>query len=164
VRASHTAPVVSYCHTVALSVSCHAVIAFLTVPTGVTSGANDDGSGIAMLLELARITKAEAATYEYSLKIVAFSAEEQGLFGSTAVANAMRDAGEEIIAMYAADMIGYRVPGRNIQVGLPVVYHTPAITDLAEEAMTLYVPDMEVCEYTGCCTDNKPFCACHHRF
>lgn len=125
--------------------------------TETAPGANDDGSGIAMLLELARITKVEALTYEYSLKIVAFSAEEQGLFGSTAVANRMKDAGEEIIAMYAADMIGYRVPGRNIQVGLPIVYHTPAITDLAEEVMTLYVPDMEVCEYTGCCTDNKPF-------
>jgi hypothetical protein len=74
------------------------------------------------------------------------------------------------------------VPGRNLQVGLPIVGHTPALTDLAEEVMNLYVPDMEVCEYTGicclepppsasssaegikltisgsgCCTDNKPF-------
>lgn len=125
--------------------------------TETAPGANDDGSGIAMLLEMARVTRESGATYEYSLMICAFSAEEQGLFGSTAVAQRMKDDGEEIIAMYAADMIGYRVPGRNLQVGLPIVYHTPALTDLAETVMNLYVPDMETCEYTGCCTDNKPF-------
>ena len=63
----------------------------------------------------------------------------------------------EIIGMYAADMIGYRVPGRGLQVGLPIVSHTPAMTALAEVAFNLYVPDVETCEYTGCCTDNVPF-------
>jgi hypothetical protein len=40
-------------------------------------GANDDGSGLAMLLELARVTKESGATYDYSLMICAFAAEEQ---------------------------------------------------------------------------------------
>ena len=125
--------------------------------TEVAPGANDDGSGIAAIVEMARVTQAMGATYEYSLMIVGFAAEEQGLVGSNALAQEMLDNGDDIIGMYAADMIGYRVPGRGIQVGLPIVSHTPAMTTLAEVAFNLYVPEVETCEYTGCCTDNVPF-------
>jgi Zn-dependent M28 family amino/carboxypeptidase len=62
------------------------------------------------------------------LMIVGFGAEEQGLVGSNELAQRMLDDGDDIIGMYAADMIGYRVPGRNIQVGLPIVSHTPSMT------------------------------------
>lgn len=97
-------------------------------PEEIAPGANDDGSGIAAIVEMARITQAMGATYDYSLMIVGFAAEEQGLVGSNELAQRMLDDGDEIIGMYAADMIGYRVPGRNIQVGLPIVSHTPALT------------------------------------
>lgn len=43
-------------------------------------GVNDNGSGTAILLEIARILK-DIPT-EYSIKIIHFSGEEQGLFGS----------------------------------------------------------------------------------
>ena len=123
----------------------------------IAPGANDDGSGIAAMVELARITQSMQASYEYSLMIVCFGAEELGLVGSNALAEKMLNEETEIIGMYAADMIGYRVPGRGLQVGLPIVSHTPAMTALAEVAFNLYVPDVETCEYTGCCTDNVPF-------
>jgi hypothetical protein len=123
----------------------------------IAPGANDDGSGIAAIVEMARITQAMGASYEYSLMIVGFGAEEQGLVGSNELAQRMLDDGDDIIGMYAADMIGYRVPGRGIQVGLPIVSHTPSMTTLAEVAFNLYVPEVETCEYTGCCTDNVPF-------
>eukprot|EP01043_Picozoa_sp_COSAG02_P035398 COSAG02_NODE_2532_length_8593_cov_2.538969_12_plen_436_part_00 len=94
----------------------------------IAPGANDDGSGIAAIVEMARITQTMGASYEYSLMIVGFGAEEQGLVGSNELAQRMLDDGDDIIGMYAADMIGYRVPGRNIQVGLPIVSHTPSMT------------------------------------
>lgn len=120
-------------------------------------GANDDGSGLAMLMELARIISLNQPQFDYSLLIIAFCGEEQGLVGSRAVAGRMAANGDSIIAMMAADMIGYRVPGREIQIGLPITYHTPVLTDLCEEVMNEYVPSMLTGEYTGCCTDNRAF-------
>jgi len=125
--------------------------------TETAPGANDDGSGLAMLMELARIIHDNQMQFDYSLLMIAFMGEEQGLVGSRVVARRMAAAGETIVAMMAADMIGYRVPGREIQIGLPITYHTPVLTDLAEEIMNEYVPDMLTCEYTGCCTDNRAF-------
>lgn len=105
----------------------------------IAPGANDDGSGIAAIVEMARITQSLGATYEYSLMIVGFGAEEQGLVGSNELAERMLDDGDDIIGMYAADMIGYRVPGRNIQVGLPVVSHTPSMTS------EFVLPSVSIC-------------------
>ena len=56
---------------------------FDSVAAGV--GANDNGSGIATILELARILK-DIPT-EYSIKFIAFNAEEDGLLGSRAYVN-----------------------------------------------------------------------------
>ena len=61
--------------------------------TEVAPGANDDGSGLAAIVEMARITQAMGATYDYSLMIVGFAAEEQGLVGSNALSQEMLDNG-----------------------------------------------------------------------
>jgi len=53
---------------------------FDSVAAGV--GANDNGSGVATILELARILK--NVPTEYSIKFINFNAEEDGLLGSTA--------------------------------------------------------------------------------
>lgn len=50
-------------------------------------GADDNGSGTAMVLELARVAAALRMDTAYSLHFCAFSGEEQGLLGSRAYAN-----------------------------------------------------------------------------
>jgi Zn-dependent M28 family amino/carboxypeptidase len=79
--------------------------------TETAPGANDDGSGLAMLFELAAVIRDFEATFEHSIMIVCFGAEEQGLVGSRALAARLSEDDVDVIAMYAADMIGYRVPG-----------------------------------------------------
>jgi hypothetical protein len=76
-----------------------------TVPG--SPGADDDGSGIAGLLAIARATKGVATTK--GLRIYAFAFEEDGLVGASQhVANLPEPDRAAIAAMIDMDMIGYR--------------------------------------------------------
>jgi len=68
-------------------------------------GADDNASGTAAVLEAARVL----APYplDFTVRFVAFSAEEWGLWGSRAYATAARAAGESILGVINLDMIGY---------------------------------------------------------
>ena len=67
-------------------------------------GADDDGSGVAVMLELARIF----ATRQFPGTIVfaAVDGEEQGLYGSTFMAAQMKAAGNDIQGMFSNDIVG----------------------------------------------------------
>ena len=68
-------------------------------------GADDDASGVAAVLECARIM----SNYRFNatIRFVAFSAEEQGLIGSKHYAEKMKNNNEKIVADIQLDMIGY---------------------------------------------------------
>ncbi|MEO0092494.1 MAG: M20/M25/M40 family metallo-hydrolase [candidate division WOR-3 bacterium] len=68
-------------------------------------GADDNASGTAAVLEAARIFK--NYNFEYSIRFIAFSGEEQGLYGSAAYAQQARNQGDSIIGVLNFDMIGY---------------------------------------------------------
>jgi hypothetical protein len=67
-------------------------------------GADDDGSGTACVLELARVF----ATHQFPGTIVfaAVSGEEEGLFGSTFMAQQMKSAGNDVQGMFSNDIMG----------------------------------------------------------
>lgn len=68
-------------------------------------GADDNASGTAAVLEAARVL----APYEldYTVRFIAFSAEEWGLYGSRAYAAAARAANERVRGVINLDMIAY---------------------------------------------------------
>ncbi|HEK85854.1 MAG: M20/M25/M40 family metallo-hydrolase [Candidatus Saccharicenans sp.] len=66
-------------------------------------GANDDASGVAALLEMARIM-APLET-EATIHFIAFAGEEQGLVGSTLYAQKMKQLGKNVEAVLTMDMI-----------------------------------------------------------
>ncbi|MGE5361530.1 MAG: M20/M25/M40 family metallo-hydrolase [Bacteroidales bacterium] len=68
-------------------------------------GADDNASGTAAVVELARIMA--PYPFDYTVKFIAFSAEEWGLYGSKHYAQAARAAGEHIIGMVNLDMVGF---------------------------------------------------------
>jgi len=72
-----------------------------TIPAG--PGANDDGTGIATILELARVL----SQYSWPLDIYfgAWNAEEIGLIGSSEVAHIMNNRGIELLVHYNVDML-----------------------------------------------------------
>jgi aminopeptidase YwaD len=74
-------------------------------------GADDDATGCAALLEIARLM-ADTET-DNTLKLVFFSGEEQGLLGSAAYVAQAVVSGDLIKADYQSDMIGYSVAANN---------------------------------------------------
>ena len=67
-------------------------------------GANSDGSGVAAMLELARVFAAHPAAG--TLVFVAFGGEEQGLYGSSFFVQQARAAGDDIQGFLDLDTIG----------------------------------------------------------
>lgn len=67
-------------------------------------GANDDGSGTALMMELARIISQRK--WKHTLNFVAFSGEEQGLLGSAALAKRAKAEGWKILGVQSNDMVG----------------------------------------------------------
>jgi len=67
-------------------------------------GANDDLSGVALTLELARLMSRDK--WNQTLKFVAFSGEEQGLLGSAALAKRAKDEKWALEAVFSNDMVG----------------------------------------------------------
>ena len=66
--------------------------------------ANDNGSGLSVLLELARVLKNLPSDTE--IRFVAFDAEETGLNGSKAYVKTLKDEQENIVGMINFDMLG----------------------------------------------------------
>lgn len=89
---------------------------------GPAPGANDNASGTAALLELAR--SIAAARPGRSVRFVAFSGEEQGLVGSRAYAKTAKDDGTTITLMINLDMIGHPMDEAGKAI---VVEHDPGL-------------------------------------
>ncbi|MEV6398589.1 M20/M25/M40 family metallo-hydrolase [Streptomyces sp. NPDC051907] len=67
-------------------------------------GADDDASGVAVAMELARVmaVRRPAATIVFA----AVAGEEQGMFGAAHMAQAFKTAGADVQAMFTADIVG----------------------------------------------------------
>lgn len=72
--------------------------------TSFAPGANDDGSGVAAILEMVRIMA--PVKFPATIVFVAVSGEEHGLYGSKYLASKAREEKWNIIAMLNNDMIG----------------------------------------------------------
>jgi len=72
--------------------------------TSFAPGANDDGSGVAAILELVRIMSKHK--FPATIKFMILTGEEHGLYGASAMADIASDENWNIIAMLNNDMIG----------------------------------------------------------
>ena len=72
--------------------------------TGDAPGADDDGSGVATVLELARVFAPRPT--DATIIFVAVAGEEQGLFGSAFMAAQLKAAGTDIQGMFSNDIVG----------------------------------------------------------
>jgi len=68
-------------------------------------GADDNGSGVAVLLELAEYFSTNPI--KYPIQLIAFDMEEYGLLGSTAYADKLKHDQQKIRLMISLEMLGY---------------------------------------------------------
>ncbi len=71
-----------------------------------TPGADDNATGVAVLLELAAVLA--ISPLKYPVRLVAFDLEEYGLLGSTAYAQQLKQAKQKLRLMLSLEMLGYR--------------------------------------------------------
>jgi hypothetical protein len=81
-----------------------------SMPTSVTDftsdapGANDDASGVAAVLEMARVMATRS--FDATIVFLAVAGEEQGLLGATYYAQQAKQQGRDIHGMFTNDIIG----------------------------------------------------------
>jgi bacterial leucyl aminopeptidase len=76
--------------------------------TQAAPGADDDASGIATLTEVLRIAMANGWKPKRTVKFMGYAAEEVGLRGSNAIAQAHKAAAANVVAVLQMDMTNYR--------------------------------------------------------
>jgi len=113
-------------------------------------GVNDNGSGTAAVLELARVLS--QYEFEKTLVFIAFAGEEQGLVGSTLYAQKARREGQIIEAVLNNDIIGSDVAGDGASANRVVWVFSEDPADSPSRQLAryvkrigeLYVPSMRV--------------------
>lgn len=79
-------------------------------------GADDDASGVAVMLEIARVLAGDPRPW--SVEFIAYAHEEKGLLGSTVHAIDAVTAGTDVVGMISLEMVGYTCPAP-CQIGFP---------------------------------------------
>jgi len=111
-------------------------------------GADDNASGMAVLLELARLVKAESFNFRRSVIFVAFGAEERGMNGSWYFANRAFAHTQKISLMINLDMVGRGSGKEDIDV-YTVLPHTQLETVLRDVAdmPLMFLPQIHAKDY-----------------
>lgn len=103
----------------------------------VSPGADDDGSGTSCLLMAAKVLSNH--TFRHTIKLIAFSGEENGLYGSSVYAREAYMKGEKILADIQLDGVGHAVSregGGTIR--LSTNGESTWITDMAQNMIDNY--------------------------
>jgi hypothetical protein len=123
-------------------------------------GADDNATGTECVLECARILS--NYQFNYTITLIAFGAEEEGLIGSDAYASEAAARGDDIIGMISVDMIGYLASGDVMD--LDIISNTSSqwLRDLAFNVQDLYVANLPAVQGSlpgGASSDHASFWA-----
>jgi hypothetical protein len=97
-------------------------------------GANDDASGVALVLETARLLSKHR--FDATIIYVAFSAEEQGLWGAELLADTVKARGWQVSAMLNDDIVGNSIGQGGVRDGGRVRVFSEGIRAAENEAET----------------------------
>lgn len=115
-------------------------------------GANDDGSGTVLTMELARVFAESGLDFDATLVFVCWAGEEQGLIGSTAHVRELAADGVVVEAALDSDIVGNvhggdgRVDGTGVRVYSVGPEDSPsrALARYVRAAAAIYVPSHRV--------------------
>ena len=136
-----------------------------TSSTASAPGADDDASGVATLTEVIRAAFAAGFRPERTVKFMAYAAEEVGLRGSQAIAQAHRAANVNVIGVLQLDMTNYKGSGHADIAIISDVNHTDLQQNLYLRSLIdtyVGVPWIETtCGYA--CSDHHSWRAAGYR-
>ncbi len=115
-------------------------------------GANDDGSGVVLAMELARVFAASGIEFDATLVFMAVAGEEQGLIGSRQHARRMKAQNVPIQALFNNDIVGGAVAGDGTVDGATVRLYSDgpedspsrSLAQFTRRAAARYVPSHRV--------------------
>ena len=105
-------------------------------------GADDNASGVAGILETARLLS--KYTFDRSIIFANWCAEEIGLVGSAAYAHDMAEQRMDIVAYFNLDMTGYLEEGSDIHVNLMYTSQDAPLGDYVKSFSRTYFPEMRI--------------------
>ncbi|HSM06832.1 MAG TPA: M20/M25/M40 family metallo-hydrolase [Longimicrobiales bacterium] len=102
-------------------------------------GANDDGSGTVLTMELARVFAQSGLEFDATLVFIALAAEEEGLVGATLHAQRAAEEETRIDAVFNNDIIGNSVGGNGIVDGRTVRVFSEGPMDSPSRQMARFI-------------------------
>jgi len=119
-------------------------------------GADDNGSGSAAVLELAKLINSQNLTFQNTLVLTLFCGEEQGLYGSDFQAKDFKTKTNiRILAMYNADMLGYNCGTTTL--GLVNRSADVPTTTECRNVIAEYFPTLRTGSTSACCSDQQSY-------
>ncbi len=119
--------------------------------TSRSPGADDDGSGVAVLSEVIRAALALGYRPKTTVKFMAYAAEEAGLRGSDDIAQRYQDQGANVVGVVQFDMTNYK--GSSGDIYLISDYTSSAQNTFLGQLVDTYLPELSrgtaACGY-GC--------------
>jgi len=106
--------------------------------TETAPGADDNATGCAVMIEMARIMFEKKAKPHHNIDFMAYDAEEIGLKGAYYDAEKRKEANENIIVMLNNDMVGNQAENKPRKVSLRWYENSLDITEKAEEMLYKY--------------------------
>ena len=129
---------------------------------GGAPGADDNATGVATVLESARIlTQYE---FEYSIVYCAFGTEELGLYGSEAYAARCQQQGMDIIGYFNNDMNGYLRDGDPIHIDCIYPDAVEPIGEFYRTIGSVYYPEVPIRHVTFSEGDSDHTSFCNHGY
>src|SRR5688500_4869854 len=102
------------------------------------NGANDDGSGTVLTMELARVFAESGIEFDATLVFMAVAGEEQGLVGAAAHAQRMKAENVPVQALFNNDIVGNERGGNGIADGASVRLYSEGPEDSPSRALAQF--------------------------
>ena len=101
-------------------------------------GANDDGSGTVLVMELARVFAESGIDFDATLVFTAVAGEEQGLLGARAHARRMKADHVPVQAVFNNDIVGGAVGGDGTSDGATIRLYSEGPEDSPSRALAIF--------------------------
>lgn len=107
-------------------------------PNVIAPGANDDGSGTVLSMELARVFAESGIEFDATLVFLAVAGEEQGLVGARAHAKKMKEQNVPIQALFNNDIVGGSVAGNGLTDSATVRLYSEGPEDSPSRSLAVF--------------------------